>query len=79
MPPFLRFGSWVGGDRDGNPTVTAAVTREAAVIQAEHALRALKAACARIGRALTVSEESAPPPAELRRALAAATAAHPEL
>ena len=79
MPPFLRFGSWVGGDRDGNPTVTAAITREAAVIQAEHALRALEAACARIGRALTVSDESAPPPAELRRALAAVSAAHPEL
>ena len=55
VPPFLRFGSWVGGDRDGNPTVTAAITREAAVIQAEHALRALEAA-RRIGRALTVDE-----------------------
>jgi phosphoenolpyruvate carboxylase len=79
VPPFLRFGSWVGGDRDGNPTVTSAVTREAAVIQAEHALRALEAACGRIGRALTVSDESTPPPAELRRALAAVSAAHPEL
>jgi phosphoenolpyruvate carboxylase len=79
VPPFLRFGSWVGGDRDGNPNVTAAVTREAAVIQADHALRGLEAACARIGRALTVYEGSAPPPARLRRALAAASAEHPEL
>jgi phosphoenolpyruvate carboxylase len=79
VPPFLRFGSWVGGDRDGNPNVTAAVTREAATIMADHALRALEAACGRIGRALTVNEESAPPSAALRRALAAATAAAPDL
>jgi phosphoenolpyruvate carboxylase len=79
VPPFLRFGSWVGGDRDGNPNVTAAVTREAAVIQAEHALRGLEAACGRIARALTVYQDSAPPTAELRRALAAASADHPEL
>jgi len=79
VPPFLRFGSWVGADRDGNPNVTAAVTREAAMIQADHALRGLETACARIGRALTVYEGSAPPPPELRRALAAAAAEHPDL
>jgi phosphoenolpyruvate carboxylase len=79
VPAFVRFGSWVGADRDGNPTVTAAVTREAAIIQADHALRALEAACTRIGRALTVTAGSTPPSAQLRRALAAASAAHPDL
>jgi phosphoenolpyruvate carboxylase len=79
VPAFLRFGSWVGADRDGNPFVTAQVTREAATIQADHVLRALETATTRIGRALTLHEGSAPPGAALRRALAAASAAHPEL
>ena len=78
-PPFLRFGSWVGADRDGNPLVTAQVTREAAVIQADHALRALENATSRIGRALTVHEDAAPPGPGLAAALEAAETDHPEL
>jgi len=79
VPAFLRFGSWVGADRDGNPFVTAQVTRETATIQADHVLRALENTATRIGRALTLHAATTPPSAGLRRALAAAHAAHPEL
>jgi phosphoenolpyruvate carboxylase len=78
-PAFLRFGSWVGADRDGNPFVTAQVTRQTATIQADHILRALENATTRIGRALTLHAATTPPSPGLRRALAAAHAAHPEL
>ena len=79
VPPFLRFGSWVGADRDGNPFVTARVTREAATIQADHVLRALERVADRIGRSLTLYEPVTPASAGLRRALDVAAAAHPEL
>ena len=78
LPAFLRYGSWVGADRDGNPYVTGQVTRETAVIQAEHVLRALENATTRIGRALTVHAD-APPGDPFSLALESAEMAHPEL
>ena len=39
VPSFLRMGSWMGGDRDGNPYVTAEVTRRTLAMQCERALR----------------------------------------
>jgi phosphoenolpyruvate carboxylase len=79
VPAFLRFGSWVGGDRDGNPSVTSQVTRETVLIQADHVLRALENAATRIGRALTTHISTTPPSSTLRRAIAVAQAEHPEL
>ena len=71
-PAFLRYGSWIGADRDGNPHVTAQVTLQAAEIQADHALRALENAATRIGRALTVHAPGLPADSELGAALAVA-------
>ncbi len=59
-PSFIRFGSWAGGDRDGNPQVSAAVTRAAMSIQVEQGLRALEAATTRVARALTAERSMAP-------------------
>ncbi|GAC1344390.1 MAG: phosphoenolpyruvate carboxylase [Candidatus Dormibacteria bacterium] len=72
VPAFVRFGSWVGGDRDGNPRVTAQVTVETMLTQSEHVLRGLEAAATRIGRSLSADGVTTPPDAPLRACLAAA-------
>ena len=45
---FVRFGSWIGGDRDGNPAVTADTTERTVRIQADHVLRGYEAVTLRL-------------------------------
>jgi len=76
-PPFLRFGSWVGGDRDGNASITSEVTAATMLIQSEHVLLALENATGRVGRALTADAVTTPPSLRLRRGLAVLRSADP--
>jgi phosphoenolpyruvate carboxylase len=76
-PAFLRFGSWVGGDRDGNPTVTAKVTEAAMEIQSEHVLLGYETATTRIGRALSADAATTPADGAVRLQLDEARRANP--
>ena len=51
----LSFGTWIGGDRDGNPNVTPDVTRETVVVQVGHAIRVISEAISELRQSLSVS------------------------
>ncbi len=76
-PHFLRFASWVGGDRDGNPSVTADLTAEALCLYGGLAVRRHLRAVSSLAHTLTVSQRLAPPTSALAKWLAEAQARRP--
>lgn len=58
----LRFGTWIGGDRDGHPLVTARVTRESLAELRAHAFVVLDRQLADLEGVLVLSSHSQPPP-----------------
>jgi phosphoenolpyruvate carboxylase len=73
VPPSARpltFGTWIGGDRDGNPYVTAAVTRDVLLIQHEHGIRALEAMLNELINELSASRRLRPVSLDLAVSLA---------
>ena len=66
LPSFLRVGSWVGGDRDGNPFVTADIMRHAFARQARAALDSHLARINALGAELSISASLAQTTPELQ-------------
>ncbi len=68
--PFLRYRSWIGSDRDGNPYVTPEITRWTALTQRRLVLQRYMEELRQLRRRLSLSDRYVPPPEELRRSLA---------
>jgi len=69
VPPFFQFGSWIGGDRDGNPFVTNEVTRRTVYDNRVASLRRYRQRLAELLRGLSATERAARITLEFREAL----------
>jgi phosphoenolpyruvate carboxylase len=77
--PYLRFGSWMGGDRDGNPSVTVEVTERTLELHRERVLRLYLDEVVALGRELSVSTRQVGVSTELAASVDQAMAEFPAL
>ena len=75
LPPFFQFGSWIGGDRDGNPWVTTEVTAWTLQQNALTSLRNYRSRIVDLAKSLSITERALPVPESFRAELDAALAA----
>jgi phosphoenolpyruvate carboxylase len=76
---FITFGSWIGGDRDGNPFVTTDVTRQTLAYQRTVILNRYARELERLFGDLSQSKNWVPVPEPLQRSLARDAAALPQV
>ncbi len=79
VPTFLRFATWIGGDRDGNPNVTWEVTSRALARLRSFVLAKHIKQCRTLRRSLSLSSLRSPPTMEVEKTLAAALVHWPAL
>ncbi|HEX3978592.1 MAG TPA: phosphoenolpyruvate carboxylase [Solirubrobacteraceae bacterium] len=79
VPPLLSFGSWIGGDRDGNPFVTPETTVSALELMREQCLRLMESRLEQLAGRLSLSERLTGPAPGLEPILAAGSERFPEL
>ncbi|HEV3470554.1 MAG TPA: phosphoenolpyruvate carboxylase, partial [Pyrinomonadaceae bacterium] len=77
LPRVIRFGSWIGGDRDGNPFVTPRCTRDALRMARELVLDFYAAAVGELRERLSASARQAGVSAALEAALEKYERAYP--
>jgi phosphoenolpyruvate carboxylase len=78
VPSFFQFGSWIGGDRDGNPYVTSEVTRAALRATRIASLKRYRSRLEYLVRNLSIEDQALEIPATFQSAVARAIESLPQ-